>query len=1190
MLKKIIYFILLFFSFIWITSAAFKYKYVCDNNLCYNTTRDFIWNNYYLSNVTETSITSFSSYLNTLLSWYTDYYDWINYEIKWYCDWTCDIISNKQVTLKDLLKINKPFNIWKEKFFWFWNNEIIETYDSWKDYLFSNFSDVIYELHNWFPIWDLKNNLSDLSPNFLSYSNTNNTFSVRNVCQNDLCTITSNVNIAIDNTDPYILKYGDVKLSSNFKTDTFKVSDDYSISTLLLKAWETVNFNFWFEDYLDQNLSKTDYQYYIFYNYEWEWIPNITDDLNNEKTLSESFSVDWTWFTLSSPNLWENLNNVLDIKVLNSDDKKIRVWINEKFNLTKAWNVYFYLAAKNISSWDTFNVSQINSIPLKVVSNDDIKTYKATITSAFSSELNSNTYWFNENQPFSVEVKLFDEYWNIHTDNISWYDIWISNWTSQDIQISPSWSDSFSNYIQWIKSTSNNTIQFDFRITKPWYHDLKWFEIVARSKSDFTTYVSPVVYNTLSEVIPNNLYDWSKLMKIYIKEPLHSSLPISCWKSVSINYVCTSDDFSWCNVSGDTNVLYSNQSDNWKTWSLSIIDNAYNKKIYDYTINHVDQTAPIISLTKWWIEHLTNDTYYYIVNEDDLKIDFSEWTTSSCVAEVNYLVKIDWVTKYNWVLDWVNTNYVVNDFFKKSWIHDLYIKATDKYWNFSEKTLNFNLYPSVIDNNNTTIVLNSTTPKNSKYANYSDEYSYTVTLKDKFWNPIYDKNILSFNTDCTWTTWCVNIKTKIWNTWSDAIIETVPKKTDSNWSFTLNLKSYAPWVFKELFKIKLSDWNNHYIDLSSTTIYDIWLFTKQNSFKKPISWKLTIIDSSVPMLWKLDKYKVELVKPNDLSNFSITNWFLDLSKFTIYDKIDWHFWNNFYLINSDFWDNINTFLWFSWTIDADSNILIWPNVSTDKLYISYKLSWVNVEYYLDDFWLKWCDSSTLWLKVIWTLQWDWKSNITWQKDNFSDLEKSELRSKIRQNWYNLTKWMLNWQIVNWVKFVKWQDIILSWNDLWYETLVVRDWNVIISWDLNTNWKKLWIIVLRDNYNVYEDYKTLWNVFVNKDVENISAIIYADWWFISAKDKNNFYNDSELNKILKLNWTLFTRNTIWWAIKWNSKYTLPWWQETVQFPKAKLYDLNYTRLVWNNCSVSDNYSFLIKYESSIQANPPKWFEN
>jgi hypothetical protein len=153
-------------------------------------------------------------------------------------------------------------------------------------------------------------------------------------------------------------------------------------------------------------------------------------------------------------------------------------------------------------------------------------------------------------------------------------------------------------------------------------------------------------------------------------------------------------------------------------------------------------------------------------------------------------------------------------------------------------------------------------------------------------------------------------------------------------------------------------------------------------------------------------------------------------------------------------------------------------------------------------------------------------------------------------------------------------------------LIVKNGNVFIKNDLNTNWKVLWIIVLKDNYNVNTDYNQAWNVYIAKNVENINAVIYADGALRSAKVNWNEYEDAELQKTLDIKWSVFSRNTIWWATKlaWKN-YLLPWGKSTT-LNLAEKYDLNYIRKV-SLCNL-DDYSVKITYDSRIQTNPPKGF--
>jgi len=630
--------------------------------------------------------------------------------------------------------------------------------------------------------------------------------------------------------------------------------------------------------------------------------------------------------------------------------------------------------------------------------------------------------------------------------------------------------------------------------------------------------------------------------------------------------------WSGCTSSIVKKTIYSNTPD----VSLTIKDYAWNSLTKHFQISKIDKIKPSIQIFS-----LNN-----FKASDWGKIKISSYDDDSWIDKITYKWNSSCVSWINLIGNFINNNERIN--YTISWAHILYVCAIDIAWNINESTKNITIYPWDIDQVKTTIEVSS---KLDKFANNIDYYYYILTLRDKYNNVIYDKNVdcLEYSLDSEHK----KILTNMTNipSWSIATtLECNNYLSNKNWEIYFYITSIAPWEFTERFKISLNNWGHNYIDKSSTSMINIFEKTSDtNFFKQPISWDITVIAWwNTPEMWKKQKYQIKLFK-SDNNNFIINNnfnWKLNISDSTIIHKNLWHFWNTFTLINDYFWNNLDNYLWFSWSIDANDNILEPIKIGLNNLIISYNFLWNDIKYYLDEFWNSWCEVNTLWLKVLWTLQWDWKSNITWQKENFSDLSKPELRSKIRMNWYKLIKLRKSWSIVNWVKYVEWNEIIL-W-DLDYETLIVKNWNVIIDWNLNISNNKLWIIILKDNYLIDSDYNNLWNIYVNNNVTEINAIIYTDWAFRSADSEWNSYPDAELNNKLELYWSLFTRNTIGWAVIASNKYLLPWWQETDNFSLAEIYDLNYIRKVDNQCIIGEDYSFLIKYNSLIHTNPPKGF--
>jgi hypothetical protein len=424
-----------------------------------------------------------------------------------------------------------------------------------------------------------------------------------------------------------------------------------------------------------------------------------------------------------------------------------------------------------------------------------------------------------------------------------------------------------------------------------------------------------------------------------------------------------------------------------------------------------------------------------------------------------------------------------------------------------------------------------------------------------------------------------------------------------NWSWT-NYSVNIAWI-KSRTPLNRNDWK---IELQIQWLSNYTTINLNNinyNFKKPFIWKISasndlwITWTWESTLWTEILYKLWLEDVWGLNWSSLNNYYLDNFETEINPLWTWLEIQSVSLswttLNSKegtlFEARINT------SIDATELSNPWIQIDLPK--INYNLEWHNVKYYLSNteegndmtpVQFDWEDF--VWVKIIWTLQWDWKSEFTWQEENFSDLSTSELRNTIRQNAYLLTKNMTDGQIINWVKYVVW-DYNISWENLWFETLVVINWNINITWSLNTNGDKLWIIVLSDWYNIISDYSNKWNVYIDKDATYINATIYADWGLISSNNGMPYITDTytrtvDLQNQLIIKWSIFTRNTIWWAILAWWSYLLPWWQTTSSFNNAMIYDLNYLRR-WNllNDGTYLDYT-IIEYNPEIQTNPPIWF--
>ena len=504
-------------------------------------------------------------------------------------------------------------------------------------------------------------------------------------------------------------------------------------------------------------------------------------------------------------------------------------------------------------------------------------------------------------------------------------------------------------------------------------------------------------------------------------------------------------------------------------------------------------------------------------------------------------------------------------------------------------TNNSNAYANNSDSNNITVNISGSTNQN-KAINWIPtgitDIQDTSWLKTNRINNTWD-NALNFDWVTTsWITWA-------WNSFNFSI----------NW-----IKSSAPLKS-----------NNSSINFKANWV-DMVLSWINYHFEKPFTWEIKVWDN----VWENWNWKIDIWTSNKFKLISKENNLIPETNFKIYDFI-----SNINTNSSDLsiinktlsWGTLNMKDWviFYSTLNtsesATSLITPWIKIELPPT-INYNFNWKNISYYLNDkiIWdnkdplvnIDWKDF--IWVNVIWTLQWDWKQTITWQENNFSNISKLESKTQIRKNAYSYISNMTSWKTLNWIYYYNGDKKISEINLTDIETIVIKDWNLIIDKNINNN---IWIIILKDWYNIDNWYMLNWNIYVIPDVTYIKAIMYADWWFISVKNdwtiytEDNYERTNDLKNQVIMEWTLFTKNTIGWAILAWWQYILPWDKkvnENVEiFFKAMTYDLNYIRRAnkWCDKSIPLNNlcndiweyenAFIIKYNSEIQINPPKLFK-
>ncbi len=751
-----------------------------------------------------------------------------------------------------------------------------------------------------------------------------------------------------------------------------------------------------------------------------------------------------------------------------------------------------------------------------------------------------------------------------------------------------------------------------------------------------------ILFTILSLNIPST-YAW-ETYSWYDRQLTNWILEIknSWWSLISLNEVSTAWVInginSWVFTADDVVVWADRLTEisNW-IWQDNQTLEDYNLAVWNWMLWHrvADSWATNTSIwficENWWGYNINRDLWWWSLSSNNTwgsstrstsstsSSSSSNWWCSSYISSWDTTwsdCNINWNWQSNWTINCVQTPsfspntsscWSLDCVMWDDWVESCSCDTSSCPWdapspNTPPVTKTVFAYPNQATSNCDWY----------QYANNSDScsitFSFSSSTNDNMWITGWWNNwVISEITDTSWIP-----ADKINNTWkalnfADVSSNWIPSSTSNNFSVEINwIKSRTPFTSNN-WKISFKLW---WTEMQANNInYD---------FKKPFVWEIKTFDSIAnnwnwqTKLWTLEKYRLSLkpVSNLDINGDRITDY--NLNNFSNQIEI-YGDWIN---VQSKIVDN-NTLTSKDWTIfnariNSSENATILnqnPWLQINLPIVSYKLWWEIIKYYLsekddaeDITPIKTTWWAFLWVKVIWWLEWSWKQEITWQQSNISNLYPSDLRTKIRKNAYSYVKSMTSLQILDWVKYVEW-DITISWNQD-FETLVVKNWNVTISSDLNSENKVFWIIVLKDNYDVNAWYNWKWNVYIKPDVTKINAIIYADWAVVSVKNSQTVYQTdsyertSDLKNQLTLNWSLFTRNTIGWAILAWGNYILPGWGKTSDFDLAMQYDLNYTRR-WNlwcdknwnsNCVDVWEYKepFIIKYDSRVQTNPPKLF--
>ena len=514
--------------------------------------------------------------------------------------------------------------------------------------------------------------------------------------------------------------------------------------------------------------------------------------------------------------------------------------------------------------------------------------------------------------------------------------------------------------------------------------------------------------------------------------------------------------------------------------------------------------------------------------------------------------------------------------------------------------------------------------------NFNTNHNLNTDQHLNVWNAVYvteaneDSHIKANFQNTIW----------LWMNWSTPF----DNQGSWDWEYAFHFKVYAPtnitydldqhdFIIKNI-KIDVN-WNiwaklNILLAGSSNVNFNFKeLYTTEFSWEQVDDW---ILEWATQTWWIIKVLKTPLWENIDHGTWKIKlekawvdnnyfNWKASIEGNPYVDFVN-NWWVKEFLWNLAIWDkNFSSLFTIDYSWDTIKNI---ENLYVQS-YINYEIDLgKEITYMWDSIWGGTNDANA-WLKIYWITNIDEykQRDITvWQDDDIKNLageiDKARLKKDIRSNAYDSIKnvdsnsdWITYWDITYYDFSLKSNKILnLSTYDLnsTSNTIIIKWWNLYITWD-STDWSNLpWIIILKDNN---------WNwgkLYIDPEVSRIDAIIYTDKSILSYNVENgsSIYPCVEweispdcgwtaelLQKQLYIHGSVFSENTIW-----GSRLEYPICPFYLGYPdnicsldEAQKYDLNYLRRwIVSQQPWKWDYPVIIEYNSKLQLNPPALFSN
>lgn len=474
--------------------------------------------------------------------------------------------------------------------------------------------------------------------------------------------------------------------------------------------------------------------------------------------------------------------------------------------------------------------------------------------------------------------------------------------------------------------------------------------------------------------------------------------------------------------------------------------------------------------------------------------------------------------------------------------------------------------------------------------------------------------------------------------------------TNSKWEIALRSFSYAPWKFNPNYEWRLCYWDNFWdfdcADAQEKKYSLEWTSQKEDDFYHVFTGALLVWSGSDNRvnLWVENDIAIQYFATNPNDNNAIPNS-VQPHSFTVHNFLE--------SLYPDLQNTQRTAITATGIYDPQVSMLtigivpvrnnrgsfIIEQINTENSFDNSKpigittSPWMsmslkgkdgiskNVKYYLSE------QQNTYWS---WISQSHWNLNriyiggykqtvgkdkyVSKQLNIFSEkYDPTKLKELIYKNVSYITRNRKpDGSIVNKIKYASWDKIISEFTDTdKWDILILKNGNLTFDTDFNAEYPNppytsKTLVILREKGDISMD---KWNIYIKPNVKYIAANIYADGSVMSVDSNSKRFTKSDTSRTLALQnqlviyGSLFSQNTVWWAVKWSldagTSYYRPWPFKTQSKPAipdnlfwALEYDLSFLRMNNENQDIMRNHNreepVVIIYDSKMLTNPPAIF--